>query len=210
MLAERIRATEEIAGISIIALTSGGGFGDSTRWEELGIEAELMKPVKQSELFETVLRAVAPLTSDVKKKPLIQAESDASIKTLNVLLAEDGLANQTFAVGLLKKWGHQVTVAENGKIAVDHWLQGGFDLILMDLQMPEMDGIDATKMIRRTELEQGGHIPIIAMTAHAVKGFREQCLEAGMDGYISKPVRKQQLYEAIKPFFGDADSVTQK
>ncbi len=208
-LATRIRDTHEIAQTEIIALTSGGRAGDSARCEELGIRAELMKPVKQSELLENILRAVAPLKTG--RQP-IETTADASpdsqvkIPVLNVLLAEDGLANQKLAVALLKKWGHQVTVAENGKIAVDLWQQGKFDLILMDLQMPEMDGIEATKVIRNRERDQGGHIPIIAMTAHAIKGFRERCEQAGMDGYISKPVRRQQLYDAIEPFFGDSDT----
>ncbi len=208
MLAVKIRQIKEFTQIPIIALTSGGRSEDATRCNELGILAELMKPVKQSELLETILRVVVPSQSVPQTVDELAEPSDrASAKSgLNVLLAEDGKANQILAVSLLSKWGHQVTVAENGGIAVDLWQQGEFDLILMDLQMPEMDGIDATKLIRQHEQDLGGHIPIIAMTAHAVLGFREQCLEAGMDDYITKPVRKQTLYDAIKPFFGDLNS----
>ncbi len=112
------------------------------------------------------------------------------------------------AVGLLEMWGHQVTVAENGRIGIELWEQAEFDLILMDLQMPELDGISATQLIRQQEQERGGHIPIVAMTAHALKGDSERCFAAGMDGYISKPVRKQELFDAIQPFqqLGQSDS----
>jgi CheY-like chemotaxis protein len=206
-LAEAIRCIEGLAETPIIALTSGGRAGDSLRSKELGILAELMKPVKQSELLETIMRVVTPAGAAARSTPpQTTGATSASTPILNVLLAEDGLANQKLAVGLLSMWGHQVTVAANGKIAVDLWQQGNFDLILMDLQMPEMDGIEATQLIRQREQEQGGHVPIVAMTAHAVKGYRERCLDSGMDGYISKPVRKQQLYEAIEPFFGNLDA----
>jgi two-component system sensor histidine kinase/response regulator len=206
-LAEQIREEKQIAQTPIIALTSGDRIGDPAHVERLGIHAELMKPVKQSELLETILEVIAPGNVELgtAEKPGV---SDATPQTpaLNVLLAEDGLANQKLAVGLLNMWGHQVTVAKNGRIAVDLWREGNFDLILMDLQMPELDGIEATKLIRRLEKETGGHIPIIAMTAHAVKGFREKCLDSGMDSYISKPVRKQQLYDELEPFFGRLES----
>ncbi len=208
MLAERIRADENFASTVIIALTSGGRFEDSVKRKQLDITAELMKPVKQSELLDAIINAVAPPATahSPKEATASPADTTSGIQPLKILLAEDGRANQILAVGLLKRWGHQVTVAENGKIAIDVWQNGDFDLILMDLQMPEMDGIDATKWIRQKEQEQGGHIPIIAMTAHALVGYREKCLAAGMDGYVSKPVRKQQLYDAIEPFFGSGDA----
>ena len=133
-------------------------------------------------------------------------DKDDVVPTLNVLLVEDGLANQKLAVGLLELWGHRVTIAGNGRIAVELWESQPFDLVLMDLQMPEMDGITATKIIRQREKERNMHIPIIAMTAHALKGTRERCLASGMDGYVSKPVRKHALYDAIKPFFAAIDA----
>lgn len=125
------------------------------------------------------------------------AASD-SMAAMHILLVEDGLVNQKLAVAMLGNWGHDVTVAENGRIAIEQWESCAFDLILMDLQMPVMDGLTATKVIRDLEQKRGGHIPIIAMTAHALKGDRERCLAAGMDGYVSKPVRKQTLIEVMQ------------
>ncbi len=118
-------------------------------------------------------------------------------RALRVLLAEDAVVNQKLAVGLLKKQGHRVTVAENGRQAVEHLQQGTFDLVLMDVQMPGMDGLEATRAIRAREALSGGHVPVIALTAHAMKGDRERCLEAGMDAYVSKPVRARTLYKVI-------------
>lgn len=119
---------------------------------------------------------------------------------LRILLAEDSPANQKLALGLLKKRGHQVVVANSGKEAYDAFLAQPFDLILMDVQMPEMDGFEATVAIRAAERDS--HVPIIAMTAHAMKGDQERCLEAGMDGYIAKPIRAQTLLEAVSRVAG--------
>ena len=116
---------------------------------------------------------------------------------LRILLAEDSHVNQKLAVGSLQKQGHSVFIANNGQEAVAAWETQPFDLILMDVQMPQMDGCDATCAIRAKEVETGGHIPIVAMTAHAMKGDREHCLESGMDDYISKPIRARQLMETI-------------
>lgn len=121
---------------------------------------------------------------------------------LKILVAEDGLTNQKLAIALLERWGHTVKIAGNGQVAVRLWEEESFDLILMDIQMPELDGIGATKMIRDCEHRQGGHIPIIALTAHAVEGDRERCLAAGMDGYVSKPIRRAELADAVKRFVG--------
>jgi signal transduction histidine kinase/CheY-like chemotaxis protein len=199
-LAEQIRQTPEFVDTQIIVLTSGGRADDSARCEELDVSAELIKPVKQSELLNAIISAVAP--SAGRQAPLVaEFGKDRGAASLCVLLAEDGLANQKLAIGLLKHWGHQVRVANNGREAVELWQAQAFDLILMDLRMPEMDGLQATRRIRQFEQETGGHIPIIAMTAHALKGDREICLAAGMDGYVAKPVRRQELYDAIRPFF---------
>ena len=121
------------------------------------------------------------------------------MRPLNVLLAEDGLANQKLAVGLLKRWGHTVTVVQDGSEAVKAWEKNPFDVILMDVQMPVMDGLEATQSIRSKEAGTDHHILIIAVTAHAMSGDREKCLEAGMDGYVTKPFKKQALYEALRP-----------
>ena len=119
---------------------------------------------------------------------------------LNVLLAEDGIANQKLAIGLLKRWGHIVTVVENGSEAVNTWANGAFDVILMDVQMPIMDGLEATQTIRSKEAGTNRHVPIIAVTAHAMTGDRDKCLAAGMDGYVTKPFKKQALYDALRPW----------
>ena len=118
---------------------------------------------------------------------------------MKVLLAEDGLANQKLAIGLLKRWGHAVTVVENGSDAINAWANNDFDVILMDVQMPVMDGLEATQSIRSREVGSKRHIPIIALTAHAMTGDREKCMAAGMDGYVTKPFKKQALYEALYP-----------
>jgi signal transduction histidine kinase len=118
---------------------------------------------------------------------------------IKILVAEDGLANQKLAVGLLTNWGHEVVIASNGRSAVELWEQQEFDLILMDIQMPEMDGLEATRAIRARERERGGHIPIVALTAHALAGDRERCILAGMDGYVSKPIQRSELASEIEP-----------
>jgi CheY-like chemotaxis protein/HPt (histidine-containing phosphotransfer) domain-containing protein len=134
--------------------------------------------------------------------------SPLSLPPLKILLAEDGKANQIMAVGLLTKWGHEVTVAENGQEAVQRWQAGSFDAILMDVQMPVLDGFDATRRIREIEGERGGRIPIVAMTARAMKGDRERCLAVGMDDYVSKPVRKPELYRALSQLCADREDLS--
>jgi CheY-like chemotaxis protein len=115
-----------------------------------------------------------------------------------VLLAEDNAVNRELAVALLRERGHRVAIATNGREAVEGWKKSAYDVVLMDVQMPELDGLAATRAIREQERSVGGHIPIIAMTAHALQGDRERCLEAGMDGYVSKPIRPEALYEAVE------------
>jgi CheY-like chemotaxis protein len=117
---------------------------------------------------------------------------------LHILLAEDNVVNQKLAARVLEKRGHTVVVVENGKEALAALERHGFDLVLMDVQMPEMDGLEATRVIREQEKETGGHVPIIAMTAYAMKGDRERCLEAGMDAYVSKPIQAGELFQAIE------------
>ncbi len=192
-LAEKIRQDETIRDVKIVMLTSRGS-GDIAEYSRLGVSAHFIKPVKQSELFDAVASAVG---GKVPRKAVVAAEI-TELRPLNVLLAEDGIANQKLALGVLRKGGHSVTVANNGKEAIEAWKQADYDVILMDIQMPEMDGLEATKVIREKEKETQRHIPIVAMTAHAMTGDREKCLAAGMDGYVSKPVRKQALYEAIE------------
>ena len=198
-LVQAIREKPELAAMDIVMLTSGGRSGDAARCEELQISAFLMKPVKQSELLQTMMRVVG---KSVAAASTVKTEQFDGLPPLNILLAEDGLANQKLATALLKKWGHTITIAENGVEAVEMSADTAYDLILMDVQMPEMDGLEATRVIRERENGSGKHLPIIAMTARAMKGDREECLAAGMDDYVSKPVRRQELYDVLLPMFG--------
>lgn len=206
-LAERIRATSKMDEAAIIMLTSGGRKGDVSRCEELGIDAHLMKPVKQSELLEAVLtvsgQRASRNTSIAGAKPTARQDENK----LRILLVEDGKANQVVAMGLLKHGGHDVVVAEDGTVALERLAAQSFDLVLMDVQMPVMDGIEATRRIREQESSTGAHLPIIAMTARAMKGDREKCLNAGMDDYLSKPVRRNELFRAIEKCMRGRESV---
>ena len=195
-LVEEIKNDPDLGSTVIMMLTSGDRPGDVARCEELGAAAYLMKPVKQSELFDAIVSALGIITPEEddngEERKLIK------IPPLKILLAEDSLANQKLAVGVLEKWGHQVSVANNGREAVAALSAQNFDVVLMDIQMPEMDGLQATRAIRDAETKTGGHTTIVAMTAHAMKGDRERCLEAGMDSYISKPVRAPLLHQTLK------------
>lgn len=200
-LCERVRRVPGGETLPIVQLTSGDRPEDLTRCHRLGIAARLMKPVKQSELLAAVLEACdSEGDGHAEHADLRGDHADPSdIRPLRILLAEDGLANQKLALGLLNRWGHQVTVAENGQQALDLLHdEGPFDLVLMDVQMPVMDGLAATRAIRRREQFEGGHLPIVAMTARAMKGDRELCLEAGMDGYLSKPIRRAELLDVLR------------
>ena len=197
MLTEQIRAIAPLHDAVIILLTSGGKTGDLLRCRQLGVRAHLIKPVKQSELLESIVSAVGGSTI----QPVVQSGATTSpdaLPPLRILLAEDGKSNQILAVGLLKRWGHSIEIAENGQEAIAMWQSTAFDVILMDVQMPVLDGLEATQRIRQLELESGGHIPIVAMTARAMKGDRERCLHAGMDDYVSKPVRRADLERALR------------
>ena len=181
----------------IMMLTSGDRPGDIARCERLGIASYMLKPVKQSELFDAVSRSLGGLVVGRKRR---ETQIDERLKragSLRVLLAEDSLVNQKLAVALLEKYGNSVVVANTGRAALAALETGPFDLVLMDVQMPEMDGYEATAAIRQRERQSGGHIPIIAMTAHAMKGDRERCLGAGMDDYVSKPIRADKLFDTI-------------
>jgi PAS domain S-box-containing protein len=196
-LAERIRRNPRMSQTTLFMLSSGGKYTNSTRCRELGIDYSLMKPVKQSELLDSIIEALSVATGDETDVSTAEGKP-VSTKHLHVLLAEDGVVNQKVAVSLLEQCGHKVTVANNGRQAIVALDGGSFDVVLMDIQMPTMDGYEATAIIRENEKASGGHIPIIAMTAHAMKGDRERCLDAGMDGYIAKPIRAKDLYETIE------------
>jgi PAS domain S-box-containing protein len=197
-LAEEIRKNPEIAGATLLVLSSSSQSSESARRRELGIHAALNKPIKQADLWKAIMQAMGmPLSADARAEAAPEGTLQQT-RPLRLLLAEDNLVNQKLAVRLLERRGHQVVVANNGREALDLLTRGHFDCILMDVQMPEMDGYEATTAIRREEQTTGKHIPIIAMTAYAMKGDRERCLAVGMDRYISKPVRAKELFESIE------------
>jgi len=205
-LAERIQEHPQLTGATIMMLTSGGQRGDAARCRRLGIAAYLTKPVAQSELRDAILKVLGR-SSQAGGLPLItrhslrEARSSVDEKHepsgLKILLTEDNAVNQALATRLLEKMGNQVVVAGNGLEALAAIEKQSFDLVLMDVQMPEMDGFEATAALRKREMAQGRHTPVIAMTAYAMKGDRERCIEAGMDAYVSKPINRHELMEAI-------------
>jgi two-component system, sensor histidine kinase and response regulator len=196
-VAEQIRLRQELGGACIMMLTSSGQYGDAARCRELGVGTYLTKPVKQSELLEAIYRALDRQIAETRVER-IGAGRAATVRPMAVLLAEDNPVNQKVAVGLLSKRGHAVSVVTNGREAVDALERERFDVVLMDLQMPEMDGLEATAAIRERERPTGRRVRIIAMTAHAMKGDREHCIAAGMDGYLAKPVDPRALFAAVE------------
>lgn len=199
-LAQEIKKSRDFFEASLVMLTSAGQQGDLAKCRELGIEVYLTKPVQESELKEALARALECVCFDKEKKlPQISSRL-GNAKGARILLAEDNIVNSTLARKILEKAGHCVTLAENGKIAIELLAKEHFDIILMDISMPEMDGLEATRRIRDMEHEFGGHIPIVAMTAHALKDDREKCLAVGMDAYISKPVNFRELFEVLNLF----------
>lgn len=197
-LTEWIRQAPTLADTTVIILTSGTHIDDLKRCEELAVAAHLMKPVKQSELLGVIEMSLGGATVGAEEAEAPAGKPQGELPPLNVLLVEDSLVNQKLAVALMEKHGHSVMVANNGKEAVAAIASQQFDVVLMDVEMPEMDGFEATSVIRVKERQTGEHIPIIAMTAHAMKGDRERCLEAGMDDYVSKPIRSRQLFETLE------------
>jgi CheY-like chemotaxis protein len=192
-LVEEIRKNPQLAGVALMMLTSGGQRGDAARCRERGLAGYLTKPVGQAELLEAVLRVVG--TNPTRgKPPLVTRHSlREDGRPLRILLAEDNLVNQKLASRLLEKHGHNVVIAANGRQALQRLGNEEFDLVLMDVQMPEMDGFETTAMIRRMEEATGAHLPIVAMTANAMQDDKERCLAAGMDGYLSKPLNVDEL-----------------
>ena len=201
-LAERIQQRGELRDTTILMLTSAGSGEDVTRCQQLGIRAYLTKPVKSSDLLENIHRVLC----DSPWQPHLEAAPTTARpapRPLRILLAEDSTINQRLAVALLGKQGHRVTVAANGVEALAALAREPFDVVLMDVQMPEMDGLETTTRIRQQEAGTSRHLPIIALTAHAMKGDRERCLDAGMDGYVSKPLHPQDLFDALALLSGE-------
>lgn len=197
-LVHAVRKEEALCRGIIVMLTSSDRSDDVQECADLGVDTYLIKPIKQSELFNAILQALGAKHAEEWKTATVAAHRQAS-RPLRILLAEDSVINQKLAVGLLERWGHVVEVAGDGRAAVDRALAEPFDLVLMDVQMPELDGLDATKSIREWEaISHRQRLPIVAMTAHALAGDRERCLAVGMDDYISKPIRSELLFQAIE------------
>ncbi|HEV2419517.1 MAG TPA: response regulator [Terriglobia bacterium] len=197
-LIEQIRSEPRLTGAAIMMLSSAGQRGDAERCRDLGVAAYLTKPVRQSELREAILRVMGKRQETDSSRSLITRHTlDAKRRALRILLAEDNAVNQTVARRLLEKYGHFVFVAATGREALSLFDKQAFDLVLMDVQMPEMDGFEATAALRQREVSTGRRVPIIAMTAHAMKGDRDRCLAAGMDAYVSKPISTKALLDAI-------------
>ena len=204
-LAEKINVQPALADATVMMLSSAIPAGTAERCGALGIAGWLSKPITQSELLDAILIAVSPETEDGRSRgaEIQVVESGLAGSGLRILVAEDNLINRAVATGILEKAGHSLVHAATGRQAVEAFSDGSFDLIFMDVQMPEMDGFEATRRIRELEETTGGHVTIVAMTAHAMAGDRERCLAAGMDDYVSKPLRKEDLLRALGVAIGE-------
>lgn len=198
-LAERIREDPRLSDVLMVAFTAAGRPGDGARCEELGISSYLLKPLAPAELREALLLTLQQGREAQSRGELVTRHSlRESRLTLRVLLAEDNRVNQRLATHILERFGHRVELARTGEEAVEAVYRDRFDVILMDIQMPGMDGLEATRRIREFETERGRYTPIVAMTAHAMVGDRDRFIEAGMDDYVSKPISKDRLREVLR------------
>jgi two-component system sensor histidine kinase/response regulator len=196
-LVERIRETASVSQIAIVMLTSAGHRGDAARCKELHLAGYLVKPARRSELRDAIVRAMGtlqrrPAPGSDERRP---RESD---KPLRILVAEDNIVNQRLITKLLEKRGHEVIVVENGRAALDLLESSRFDLVLMDVQMPVLDGLETVRLLRGREIGMPFHQRVVALTAHAMKRDLDRCFAAGMDGYLSKPIRPQELDLALQ------------
>ena len=213
-LVERVRKQPGLAATTIMMLTSDNRLGDAARCRELGIAAYLIKPVRQSSLLDAIITTLGiQFTESGQPEEGVDTEVDTGAaktgRKLRVLVAEDNAVNQKLVILLLTKQGHTPVLVSDGAEAVSALDSQSFDLVLMDVQMPNMDGLEATAAIRERERATGIHVPIIAMTANAMKGDRERCLEAGMDAYLAKPLRTKHLFDAIEDLYASqADDQT--
>jgi signal transduction histidine kinase/CheY-like chemotaxis protein len=197
-LVESIRQEPFLSGVKIVMLTSSGDVGDLARCRKLGVSGYLIKPFDRLELREVLLNVLAgPSTHLESRDPTTRNSPEVQRERLSFLVAEDNLVNQRLITRLLEKRGHSVVLAHNGQEARGFMQQQLFDVVLMDVQMPEMDGFEATRLIRDSENRNGGHALIIALTAHAMKGDQDRCLACGMDGFISKPIHPNDLFQEI-------------
>jgi two-component system sensor histidine kinase/response regulator len=206
-VAERITYNPRLKGVTILMLSSGDQGNIEARCRQTGVTVYLRKPITRSELWEAMITALGrPGVQEVDAAQTVRRHEINSLqdrlemipqRRLRILLAEDNIVNQRLVVRLLEKYGHAMIVASTGREVLAALAQQPVDLVLMDVQMPDMDGLEATAVIREQERQRGGHLPIIALTAHAMKGDQERCLASGMDDYISKPINAQTLSAAI-------------
>ena len=200
---EHVRRRPELSTATIMMLTSAGRRGDAARCDALGIGAYLMKPVRQSELCEAIAKLLGAHEQNAAHSLITRyslGKGRTTANALRILVAEDNPVNQKLAARLLEKRGHSAKVVSNGREALEALQQESYDLVLMDVQMPVMDGFEAAAELRNLEKKTRLHVPVVALTAHAMKGDRERCLAAGMDGYLSKPIRAKDLDEVLEKF----------
>jgi CheY-like chemotaxis protein len=194
---ERARASGISCEAIIVMLTSSERIANAARCRQHGISHCMIKPIGNTELLG-VIQKVLGIAKPAERPEAIPQIVPPSHRSLHILVAEDNPVNQKLAGAMLKKMGHQVTLATDGAEALDKWTRAHFDMIFMDVQMPEMDGFETTRKIRSRESNLQSHIPIVAMTANAMSGDRERCVASGMDDYISKPISRRALTEAIE------------
>ncbi|MFT5524580.1 MAG: two-component system sensor histidine kinase/response regulator, partial [Pirellulaceae bacterium] len=210
-LAQTLRAEQHYAGAIIMMVATPSGIREASRNQNIDVATFLRKPIRQSEFFDALAFALDGMSYRQQQAETDNENYSLLTRSLDILLGEDSLVNQKLAVGLLEGQGHRVTIASNGLEAVEAVEHGRFDLILMDVQMPEMDGLDATRSIRARERScKRRRMPIIAMTAHAMPGDREGCLAAGMDDYVTKPIRAKELFALMFKVLGYSASGSEK
>jgi CheY-like chemotaxis protein len=204
-LAAQVRDDPTLSETSIVMLTSAGQRGDAARCKELGVAGYLTKPIRESELRDAIVMVLGRKPAETAVTGIVTrhvVRESRAVAGRRILLAEDNRVNQALAVRLLQKRGYTVVVAGNGREALAALETQTFDLALMDVQMPEMDGLEATAAIREKEKTTATRLPIIALTAHAMKGDEARCLVAGMDGYIPKPISSRTLFETLEKHLG--------
>ncbi len=197
-VAEEIRRDPALRDTRILLMTSAGSHTEPERRRQLDITSHITKPVSHSALLDQIALAFGrmPPGSEVHARDEMELAA-AGTRPMRLLLAEDNVVNQRVATRLLERWGHSVAVVGDGMQVLDALQRESFDAVLMDVQMPELDGLETTTRIRQQEKASGGHVPIIALTAHATQGDRAMCLQAGMDAYVAKPIRRQELARAL-------------
>jgi len=209
-LVEQIRQRPELSTAVIMMLTSRGHRSDIERCDQLGVSASLLKPIRQSELQKALIRILGEPEQNAETSPASLNSLRGALepsRSLRILLAEDNVVNQRVASRLLQKRGHRVVVAVTGREALKALEEESYDLVLMDVQMPEIDGVEATAKIREMEKLTGRHQLVVALTAHVMKGDVERCLSAGMDDYLSKPIRLQELDDLLDKYVSNEERI---